>query len=95
MEDYELEEDVFDHVPHVLPDDRWHDGWDGAAGAEMNGEPYETYPHQWDQNLLWCRLRYAGYYNDWGLDRPPDKIPGWVIRRALPYIRMSDELRRY
>lgn len=90
-----IDEDPWENFPEVLPEHHWHDGWNGAAGGELREEPYEPYPHQWDQNLLWCRLRYAGYYNDWGLDRPPDKIPGWIYKRALPYVRMNDNLRRY
>lgn len=91
----ETDEDIFDVIPHVLPHDMYHDGWAGAAGAEIRDEVYEPFPHEWDQNLFWCRIRYAGYYKNWDMDRPVEKIPGWIIRRALAAVRYSDELRRY
>jgi hypothetical protein len=80
----------FENVPEVLPDDRWHDGWDGAAGAEVQDRLYEPYPHEWDLTLTWCRVRFASYYNMCEeldiMERPVERIPHWIVRRALPYV---------
>src|SRR5262245_29304821 len=54
-------------VPEVLPVGRQHDGWDGAAGAELRDEPYMPYPHRWDRTLTWCRLAHASHRHG----RPP------------------------
>lgn len=85
----EFEVEVAESIPEVLPYDAWHDGWGGCAGAECRDELYEPYPHNWDRTLLWCRLKFGSHYHDnmfKALTQPADKIPGWIIRRALPNV---------
>lgn len=81
----EFEEKIHSIVPEIIGD--WHDGWDGAAGAEMRDAIYEPYPHRWDYSLRWCRIRFAAYYKMYDEmftdERPVEKIPNWIIRRAI------------
>lgn len=79
----------------VWPNDRVHDGWDGATGCEVIGD-YMPYPHQWDRGLLWCqvicwielargeprgRLHLAPQHID------PELIPRTIYTRALGGLR--------
>jgi hypothetical protein len=82
-DDY-IEEDL----SFVVPEDRYHDGWDGAAGCEYTDETvYMPYPHPWDSTLTYCQVRFAMERRSFEhiFDRSVDRLPGWVIRRALPY----------
>jgi hypothetical protein len=84
---------IFDIIPEVLPEEKWHDGWDGAAGAEVRDHDYEAYPHQWDRTLAWCRITFAMHYNVaeeiskafTEEARSIDKIPNWIYRRLNVY----------
>lgn len=67
------------------------DGWMGAAGAEVRDLHYEPYPHVWDYDLRWCRVRFAissGLFSELDDAHGPDgrdvlDIPAWIIRAAL------------
>lgn len=81
-------EEMFSSIPEVLPSERQHDGWDGAASVEGHDPVYMPYPHNWDRSRLWCQIVAGMHYNDFAgrvndSNRP---LPGWVIRRALPYL---------
>lgn len=85
-------------VREVLPEDRWHDRWDGAAGCEFREGPYMPYPHHWDRSLNWCQIRTWGLIVDGGGEPGvaplgpdgvhPDLIAPWVYARAI-HIPMS------
>ena len=80
-------------LPEVLPEDRWHDGWDGAAGGEERDELYMPYPHEWDRSFNWCQIRTWGLILDGGGEPGvaplgpdgvhPDLVSGWVYARAI------------
>ena len=80
-----LDLDILDPQPN--------DGWDGACGAELRFDHYEPYPHNWDYNLTWCRIRFAAdseLYNEMftatqpgATPRAAEDIPSWILRRAL------------
>jgi hypothetical protein len=82
---HNLGDDILDPQPN--------DDWAGAAGAEVRDLHYEPYPHQWDHDIRWCRVRAAiatGLYHELdaatgGEGKPRDAldIPCWIIRRAL------------
>lgn len=82
---YNLDRDITDPIPN--------DGWDGAAGCEIRDPIYEPYPHEWDYDLKWCRVRAAadsGLYHEMfeatqpgGKPRDVLDIPAWIVRRAL------------
>lgn len=69
----------------IVPQDRYHDGWDGAAGAEIH-DLYEPYPWLWDYSLMWCWVMSAWKTKEYDrLNREPDieQIPTWLFRRAI------------
>jgi hypothetical protein len=82
------ERKLWHNLTEAVTDPQPNDDWAGAAGAEVRDLHYEPYPHQWDYDLRWCRVRAAidsGLFHEITQAEGRDAldIPCWIIRRAL------------